>query len=442
MATNKDLGTADVVTSALKTDYVLITVNGSVRRMTVENLMNSLNSGDDMLLRQVAWGVPILQDQTSQAWGIIGNTTMRTEYESKCGRYLVSNTGIAAKLSRVDSSVFADGTTLDESKGHVMFIAPRLYYRVTKDATTNVSYLWLSQLPIGAQYIGTCHNNEYVAIGAYNGAVVNSALVSRSSQALYITGATIESFWNMAQKNGTNWGLCNYDHVRFMAMLGIGHYGNPNIQSQLGYGLCGSGSSTWEYAKALTTGATKSLGDAWARVDVSLTGGTNCSHVNMGGVENWYGWQWNMIQGIYCGSSGNSANGQTGSEVYIYKGNRIPTSAELTTHPVGDYRQITRSLTTLDGYYVISMLLGDYFDLFPTKIGGSADTYWGDGAWARQNGQLVSWGGGAYICSPCGLACCHSQSYFSYSVDSFGSRLAYYGQLTFVNGKQFVSQVA
>jgi hypothetical protein len=438
----KDLATATTVTTALKSNSVLLEVDGSIRRIQIEDLMSVLNSGDDMLLRQVAWGIPILQNQSSQAWGVIGNTGMRDEYESRCGRYLVSTSGLAAKLSKTDSSIFADGTAMDETKGNVMFIGPRLYYRVTTDATTSVTYLWLSMLPIGGHYLGNAADGQYVCIGAYNGAVVSNTLVSRSDQTLYISGATISTFWSYAQKNGVNWGLCNYDHVRYMAMFGIGHYGNPNIQSQLGYGLCGSGSSTWDYAKVLKTGQTKSLGDSWAKIDVTLTGGTNCCHVNMGGVDNWYGLQWNMIQGIYCSSSSNSANGQTGAEVYVYEGNRMPSSTELTTHPEGDYRQFKRTITSASGSYVSKMLLGEYYDLFPTATSGGDSSYWGDGVWAAATGQLVLWGGDADSGSLCGLACGLSTHAFSLSYAYYGARLAYYGPLTFVSGKQFVSQVA
>ena len=439
MATNKDLGTADVVTSALKTDYVMVTVNGSVKRISIDNLMNVLNTGDDMLLRQVAWGIPIKQTQSSQAWGVYGNTGMRDDYESKCGRYLVSTSGLCAKLSKSNSAIFADGTEMTESKGHVMFIGPRLYYRVTTDATNGNTILWLSQLPIGGHYIGNCNNDEYICFGAYNGAISGSTLVSRSG--LVPAGSkTITAFWNAAQLNGGNWGLCNYDHVRYVQMLGMGHYGNPNIQSCLGNGLCGSGSSTWSKASALTTGATISLGDAWATVDVDL-GGTDSCHVNMLGIENWYGWLWNMIEGIYCGSSSNSANGQTGSEVFVYSGNRMPSSTELTSHPDGDYRQFVRTVTSASGSYVQTMLIGEYYDLFPTATGGGATSFWGDGVWAAATGQLVLWGGHASGDSRCGLACGSSDSAFSCSAAICGARLAYYGPLTFVSGKQFVAQV-
>lgn len=50
--------------------------------------------------------------------------------------------------------MFADGTAVDETKGHVMWIGPRLYYRVQTDSVSGVPVLWLSMLPIGGEFIG------------------------------------------------------------------------------------------------------------------------------------------------------------------------------------------------------------------------------------------------------------------------------------------------
>lgn len=447
---NQDLGTATLVTSALKSNSVLIEVSGSIRRITLDNLMNVLNSGDEMLLRQVAWGVPLKQNQSGQAWGVIGNTGMRAEYEAQCGRYLVTPKGLAAKLSPTNSAVYADGTTLDETKGNVMFIGPRLYYVVKQDAASGIYYLWLSQLPIGGHYIGNCHNDEYICVGAYKGSMSGSTLVSRSGVAPAGT-KTIEQFWTAAQVNGKDWGLTNYDHRRYMMMLGLGHYGNPNIQTQLGNGVCGEGSykDVWAVAAKLLTGATKSLGDALAKVTIanivnatdSTIHTTNSSRVNLFGIEDPYGWQWEMIQGVYCGNSENTS--QTGQEIFIYEGNRMPTAAELSSHPNGKYRQLARRTVTANSEgYVTKMILGEYFDIFGTAIGGGATSYWGDYEYINNTGQLVLWGGSANLGSCCGLGCAYSPYAFSASFSHFGSRLAYYGPLTFMSGKQLIAAAA
>lgn len=438
MANNQNLGTAASVASMLKSNSVLVEIDGSIRRISLDNLMNVINKDDDQLMRQVAWGIPLKENQSSPEWGIIGNTGMFKEFEQSIGRYLVSNDGKAAKLSSTYSNVFADGTTLDETKGHVMVIAPNPYYRIIRDAVTNVDTLWISMLPIGGHRIGG-DNREYIVLGAYKGSMNGTALVSRSGVAP--AGAkTITAFWNAAQINGKNWGLTSWDHVRFMMMLGLSRYGNPNIQDKLGYGIGGSSNlDLWSPASKLLTGATISLGDNCGNIPINVVNGdivgVNCSRVNLYGIEDAWNWQWEMIQGIYFGNSENSA--QNGDEVYIYEGNRMPSDAELSTHPNGNYRQVTRR--TAGNGYVKNMYLGEYFDIICKEVGGGTNSYWCDYFYTNTTGQLCLWGGYASYGSFSGLGCVYSASAFSYSSAYCGSRLAYYGDITFVTGRELMA---
>lgn len=439
----KNLGNATAVTSLLKTNSVLAEVNGSVRRITLDNLMNAMNTDDEQLLRQMAWGVPIKQNASSPEWGVIGNIGMWNEYKSMVGRYLVTNDGKAAKLSPVNSGIFADGTTLDETKGHVMVIAPRLYYTIKRDAASGIDYLWMSMNPIGGHFIGDADGGDYICVGAYKAYLNGTALTSRSG--VKPTGSkTISQFWTAAQVNGKNWGLVNYDHRRYMMMLCLSEYGNPNAQAKIGYGVAGSGGwkDLWGGTTSLLTGATKALGDSNGKINITVTNGevvgVDCSRVNLNGFEDAWGWQWEMIQGAYFGNSENTA--QTGNEFYIYEGNRMPSDAELATHPSGKYRQIVRrTLTANSEGYVTKMTLGEYFDLIATTLGGGSNSYWCDYEYANNTGQLLLWGGNATGGSTCGLGYVSSRRAFSYSDASYGSRLAYYGPLTFMDGKELMA---
>lgn len=431
----KSLGNETLVASMLRNNAVLVEVGGSVRRITLENFMNSINSGDEQLLRQVAWGVPIKQSvQTSTNYGVIGNLTAWQEYKLRCGRYLVTNAGKAAKLHPNDSSLYADGTVLDETKGHVMHISPRLYFRVQTDSVTGLPVLWMSQLPIGGKYIGGANGGMYNAIGAYKGSMSGTALVSRSGVAP--KGAiTIDAFWNAARINGSDWGLTNYDHRKLMIMFGLSQYGDTNIQAKLGYGIGGSNEmDLWPTASSLLTGATKSLGDNFGNIPISVINGAltgvNCSRVNLMGIEDPYNWQWEMIQNVFFGSSANA--GQTGSEIFIYEGNRMPTAAELSTRPTGNYRQLTRQ--TASGY-VQEIIAGEYFDVFVSKLGGGSTSYWADYFLGNTTGQLCLLGGIAPYGSRSGLAYVASSNAFSNANSVIGSRLAFFGNLSFVNGK-------
>lgn len=430
------LANAQTVSSMLRTNSVLVEIDGSIRRISLDNLMTSINEGNEQLLRQVAWGVPIKDTiQSSPVWGRVGNLDMWEEYKSLSGRYLVTNDGKAAKLSTVDSSVFADGTVLNESLGHVMVYAPRLYFLVKNDEVAGIPYLWMSMLPIGGHYI------EAPCIGAYKGSMSGSALVSRSGVAP-AGSRTINSFWNAAQVNGKNWGLINYDHRKFMIMLLLSEYGNPNAQAMVGNGLTGTNnSSDWQTALSFPCGNTKSLGDSFGSVshEYTMSNGSQTSgacDVSLMGIENPYAQQWEMSQGIYCGSANNAA--QNGTEVFIYEGNRMPSESELATHPNGDYRQLTR--LTSEGY-ISQMILGEYFDVLAKKTGGGGTSYWCDYSYANNTGQLVLWGAYATYGAGAGLGYAYSGYAWSLSYSDIGSRLAYYGKLTFMSGAELIASV-
>lgn len=85
------------------------------------------------------------------------------------------------------------------------------------------------------------------------------------------------------------------------------------------------------------------------------------------------------------------------------------------------------------------IILGEHFDIFPKKIGGNSTSYWADYSWANTTGQLVLWGGTASSGANCGLAYASSYNGWSYSDANVGSRLAYFGNLTFVSGASLMA---
>ena len=429
MAVSKsNLGNATTVSSMLRTDSVVVEIGGSIRRISLQEFTNSIQTGS-LNLSMYAFGVPLKYAvQSGTNWGVVGNTAMWQQFKAQLGRYLLSADGTKmAKLSKNDSTVYADGTTVDETKGHIMFYGPRLYFLVKTDAVTGIPYLWGSPLPIGGHYV------ESRIDGAYKGYILNGKLVSRSGYAPSGT-QTINSFFNYAKANGTNFGLSNYDFDRYMAMLNLFNFGNPNLQTNIGYGICGSvNKDLWAAVSSLLTGATKSLGDNCGKIDITVVNGSNtgvdCSRISEFGVEDRIGWQWEMRQNIYFGSSSNS--GQTGAEVFLYEGNRMPTSAELASHPNGNYRQLTRVTSS---NWIKSIIGGEYFDILAASLGGDSASYLTDFTNNSTTGQLCLFGGGANVGATCGAFCVNSGVGFSLSDAGSGVRLAYYGTPTIVNG--------
>ncbi len=431
----KDLAKADAVNSILASNYVMVEIGGSIKRISVKDFMNAIQAGS-LNLSQYAWGILIYQSpssKTSPEWGRVGNLDMWAQYKDTTGRYLLTQDGRLAKLSKTNSNYFADGTVVDETKGNIMFHSPRLYYLVKTDAVTGIPYLWLSLLPIGGHYI------ESPCFGAYKADVISDKLVSRSGR-VPKGGLTISQFWAKARANGNDYGLSCYDHRRLMMMLQLSEYGSPNCQAKIGYGVGGSVSgSFWGAASKLKTGATATLGDSCGSIPIdaladdtaSKPASVNSSRVSLFGIEDSWNWQHEITQGIYFGKSENT--GQTGKEVFIYDGNRMPTDAELTTKPAGDYRKLER----MDGEgYVSKMVLGEYFDLIAqSTTGGGSNNYWCDYFWRNlATGQLCLFGGNAYNGSNSGLASVISNNAFSYAAANCGARLAYYGKTQYVNG--------
>ena len=431
----KDLAKADAVNTMLASDYIVVEIGGSIKRISVKDFMNSIQTGS-LNLSQYAWGVPIYQSpssKTSTEWGRVGNLDMWEQYKETMGRYLLTQDGRLAKLSKTNSGLFADGTVVDETKGNIMFHAPRLYYLVKTDAVTGIPYLWASTLPIGGHFI------ESPCFGAYKADIISDKLVSRSGR-VPKGGLTISQFWAKARANGNDYGLVNYDLRRFMMMIQLFEFGNPNCQTKIGYGVGGSSNGDfWGAASKLTTGATKTLGDSCGSIAIDAladsTAGkpasVNSSRVSLFGIEDAWNWQWEMTQGIYFGKSENT--GQTGKEVFIYDGNRMPTDAELTTNPAGDYRKLER----MDGEgYVSKMALGEFFDLIAqSTTGGGSNNYWCDYFYCNlAKGQLCLFGGYANYGSNSGLASVHSSAAFSFANAVCGARLAYYGKTQYVNG--------
>lgn len=430
MATRTNLALATEVSSMLKADKIVVSIGGKVRTIKLENLMSSINNGNEQLLRQVAWGIPLLDEtQSSTSRPMTGNTSAWTAYKSRIGRYLVTASGKAAKLSPSSSGVYADGTALDETKGSIMVIGPRLYYLVQNDSVTGIPYLWMSEMPISSHYVG---QNGFNVIGAYKASISSGQLVSRSGVPFDSSGKTIDGYWNCAQSFGSQWGLVDYDLWKWVIMIGMSELQNTNFQSTLGYGVGGSSGISWDSTVlAMLCGATKSLGDTTGKIDIS--NGTNSSRISLLGIEDFYNLQWEFIQGVFFGSSSNS--GQSGNEIFLYSGNRMPTSAELTSHPSGSYRQLTR--LTIEGW-LRTIIKGEYFDFFGSATGGDSSSYYGDYNYNNSTGQVLFVGGAAGDGASSGPFYVDSLYGWSLAGSNVGARPAFYGVISFVNGKDIV----
>lgn len=428
---SKTLGSVTQVTTAVSTNSLLVEIDGSVRRIEIGKLADIINNGGTMILSQIAWGVPIKQAlQSSTYYGVIGNTAMYKEWKRRVGRYLINSSGEATKLHPNDSTKTAKGETADETDKQVMVIGPSLYYVVKEDADTGAPVVWMSEYPIGGHKIGQCNGGLYFCYGAYMGIASGSTYVSRSG-GVPANNKTIIDFWKGAAAFGDGFGLCDWDWWKLIGMMTLSEYGDTNIQAKLGYGRTGNGNS-WSQTASTKTGLTASLGDNTGTVAMTdVTSVTGACSVNLLGFEDFMGWYWQDIQGIYFGSSANSV--QDYKLAYIYEGNYVPTTTEVAGLPKTNYRTITRATSTQ--LWVKQMYIGDYCDFLPAQVGGSdtgSSSYWSDYYWYAATGQLALVGGSAADGSYCGSFCVHSINGWADSNTYIGLRPAFYGTIKFV----------
>ena len=342
-------------------------------------------------------------------------------YRAKLGRYAMTNDGKARKLHRDDSRLLEDGTEYDAASCHIMTRFPNLYYSVSTDG--DVVTITLDE----REFIN-CKSFGDQWIGSYLGTVVSNALVSRAD--LNPTRSrTIESFFAAAQVNGADWGLSNYHQRQMMMVIYLCEFLSMNSQLNLGLGMTGEGNNWTEVVYKAKAGATAVLGDKCGKVNFIESGQpvAGACHVSLFGVEDPYGWFWEFIQGVYFGNSENE--GQDGTECFIYEGNRMPTSDELTGTPSGLYRKITR--LTSSGW-VRKLMWGANLDVLPDTLGGGSVDGHGDYHYANSTGQVLLWGGNASYGAHCGLADAFSHHAWSYSYSSIGARLAYHGKANII----------
>ena len=88
------------------------------------------------------------------------------------------------------------------------------------------------------------------------------------------------------------------------------------------------------------------------------------------------------------------------------------------------------------------MLLGEYWDMLCTSFDSATyggNTYYCDGHWDAQGGELLYVGGLAGNLSQCGVACSISDGGFSISGTSVGARLAFFGEPEIVSGTELMA---
>lgn len=352
-----------------------------------------------------SWGLTIPVDGSTN-YTLVGNVAAWDNYKAKIGRYLLKSNGDAYKLNVGDSTILDyNDATFDPNLGNVMVRIPRLSYMVVRDSAGRDT-IWMTEEPVMRNVI------EEQWIGAYLASYYDNKLRSMKGETV-AASRTINTFWDQAQVNGKAFGLTNYTQRILMVLIYLSNYRSLNSQATLGYGMNGN-TDNFADAQNKPTGETSSIGDACGSVDGG-TANANAKHISLFGLEDIYGWYYEMIQGVFL----------INNKVYVYDGNRMPDSEELAYGAKGNSRSFNRIAS--DGW-ITKLVGGEHFDILPSAVGGGSSSYWCDYTWTSTNGQLLLWGGAADAGASRGLVYSNSSNGWADAWPNVGSRLAYYGK--------------
>lgn len=357
-----------------------------------------------------------------------GNLDVITSLTSKFKRCLAlpQNDGSAAiaYLGSTDSNKWEDGSTVEPTGAYhyvyYMVHFPKYYYRMDNSgAAVNKYKLYISEKKINENY----KEERECLIGVFEAYNTDGKLTSRPNTTS--TGnQTIETFFNQAQTNGSNWGLIDYRAHKTIANLFCAKYGNTNISTDNSSIPCSGGTHSWDSS----TGATVSLGNR---------DGKSSKSSNFLGLEDCYYGKYEFVQGINI----------IDRQWIVYDGGlKVNTDISgLTSAGYTNVRQIVgpdESNTTASSSvgWIVGIAHGEYADVMPTYVGGGSETtYYADYYYQNTGNRILLRSGGSDVGSYCGVFYSNASYGSSYSYSAFGSRLGFYGKIVVKTKEEFLA---
>lgn len=354
-----------------------------------------------------------------------GNLDIITNLTSKFKRCLAlpqdDGSAAIAYLNSTDSDKWEDGSTVNRTGAYhyvyYMVHFPKYYYR-TELVTIGKFKLYISDRKLTDSY----KEERECLIGVFEAYNTDGKLTSRPNTTS--TGnQTIETFFNQAQTNGSNWGLIDYRAHKTIANLFCAKYGNTNISTDNSSIPCSGGTRSWDSS----IGATVSLGNR---------DGKSSKSSNFLGLEDCYYGKYEFVQGI------NIINRQW----IVYDGGlKVNTDLSgLTSAGYTNVRQIVASSSSntaaSSSGWITGIAHGEYADIMPTYVSGGSDTtYYADYYYQNTGNRVFARSGYSGHGSFCGvfysLACYGSSDSFSY----IGSRLGFYGKIVVKTKDEFLA---
>ena len=354
-----------------------------------------------------------------------GNLDIITNLTSKFKRCLAlpqdDGSAAIAYLNSTDSNKWEDGSTVNRTGAYhyvyYMVHFPKYYYR-TELVSIGKFKLYISDRKLTDSY----KEERECLIGVFEAYNTDGKLTSRPDTTS--TGnQTIETFFNQAQTNGSNWGLIDYRAHKTIANLFCAKYGNTNISTDNSSIPCSGGTHPWDSS----TGATVSLGNR---------DGKSSKSSNFLGLEDCYYGKYEFVQGI------NIVNRQW----IVYDGGlKVNTDLSgLTSAGYTNIRQIVASSSSntaaSSSGWITGIAHGEYADIMPTYVSdGSNTTYYADCYYQNTGYRVLLRSGGSVNWSLCGVFCSDAAYDSSASTSYFGSRLGFYGNIVVKTKEEFLA---
>lgn len=396
----------DAMSSA---DSFIIEAGGSERRVNLETLKGVLASAVT-----TPPSTYTLEQNSNVAFDVSSNWAayMYTSYMKGYLFKVVAGKVYAALLN--DSwDAFADGTAIDNIENYeTMVRVPKCHF---KSEGTKMTFGGLN--PVAGGH--TFDSPEWV--GAYKMFVENNIGHSRPNVAPTHSKKVTE-FWTAAQQLGSNFGLANYQFQCLINAVYQAYYGNLNSQTTIGSGFQ---HSNWEACRDVPMGKCISLGNGSGKVLYNDATIGNQYPVKLFGFEDLWGKLWEFRPGVRF-----YMDGETRKAV-IYSGNQVSNTASG--------REVVCYSSTTNGEFITKMVLGEHWDMIPTAVGGSDNTYYSDGLWANNTGEIMRVGGYADSDSKSGIVYWSSIDGFTINGEHIGARLAFFGTPIIVSGSQLVA---
>ena len=354
-----------------------------------------------------------------------GNLDVITSLTSKFKRCLAlpQNDGSAAiaYLNSTDSNKWEDGSTVNRTGAYhyvyYMVHFPKYYYR-TELVSTGRFKLYISDRKLTDSY----KEERECLIGVFEAYNTDGKLTSRPD-ATSTGNQTIETFFNQARTNGSNWGLIDYRAHKTIANLFCAKYGNTNISTNNGSIPCSGGTRSWDSS----IGATVSLGNR---------DGKSSKSSNFLGLEDCYYGKFEFVQGINI----------IARQWIVYDGGlKVNTDlAGLTSTGYKNVRQIvadsgSNTASSSDGW-IVGIAHGEYADVMPSNTtGGSDTTYYADYYYQNMGNRILLRSGTSGNGSYCGVFCSYAHYDSSGSASAIGSRLGFYGNIVVKTKEEFLA---